>query len=166
MREWVRSFRHAQGVRRRSLSNATTGSDRVLPGQQPPEEEADRRLARLARPAVTHWQCTIVLAAAIVARIIVILGYPPVLWFNDSYTYVYDAVTHVPDAVRPNGYPFFIDLLLPLHSAYPLAVLHAAMGAAMGVLIYALLRPLGPPCWSAALPTLIIFLHSYSLPLL
>jgi hypothetical protein len=33
------------------------------------------------------------------------------------YNYVYDAVTHVPDVVRPNGYPFFIDLLLPLHSA-------------------------------------------------
>src|SRR5260370_14944239 len=165
MREWVRSFRHAQGVRRRSLWNATTGSDRVIPGQQPLEEEGDGRLARLARPAVTHWQFTIVLAAAIVARIIVILGYPPVLWFNDSYTYVYDAVTHVPDAVRPNGYPVFIDLLLPLHSAYPLAVLQAAMGAAMGVLIYALLRHRGLPWWGAALPTLPVLFDSYELHL-
>ncbi len=147
------------------MSNATTGSDRVIPGQQPPEEEGDRRLARLARPAVTHWQFTIVLAAALVARIIVILGYPPVLWFNDSYTYVYDAVTHVPDAVRPNGYPFFIDLLLPLHSAYPLAVLQAAMGAAMGVLIYALLRHRGLPWWGAALPTLPVLFDSYELHL-
>src|SRR5260370_21144109 len=165
MREWVRSFRHARGVRRPSLSNATTGGGRGIPGRRPPEEAGDRRLARLARPAVTHWQFTIVLAAAIVARIIVILGYPPVLWFNDSYTYVYDAVTHVPDAVRPNGYPFFIDLLLPLHSAYPLAVLQAAMGAAMGVLIYALLRHRVLPRWGAALPTLPVLFDSYELHL-
>src|SRR6476661_10376265 len=75
----------SQRVRRRSLSNATTGSDRVIPDQQPPQEERGPRLARLTRPAVTHWQFTIVLAAAVVIRIIVILGYPPILWFNDSY---------------------------------------------------------------------------------
>ena len=75
------------------MSNATTGSDRVIPDEQPPQEERGPRLARLTRPAVTHWQFTIVLAAAVVIRIIVILGYPPILWFNDSYTYVYDAVT-------------------------------------------------------------------------
>ena len=105
------------------MSNTTTGSDRVIPDKQPPQEERGPRLARLTRPAVTHWQFTVVIAVAVVVRIIVILGYPPILWFNDSYNYVDDAVTHVPDVVRPNGYPFFIDLLLPLHSAYPLAIL-------------------------------------------
>jgi hypothetical protein len=147
------------------LSNATTGSDRVIPGQQPPDDERGSRLARLARPAVTHWQFVIVAAAAIVVRIIVVLGYPPILWFNDSYTYIYDAVTRVPDKVRPNGYPFFIDLLLPLHSAYPLAVLQAAMGVGMGVIIYALLRHRGLPWWGAALPTLPVLFDSYELHL-
>ena len=146
------------------MSNTTTGSDRVVPGQQPPEER-DSRLARLTRPAVTHWQFTIVLAAAIVVRIIVILGYPPILWFNDSYNYLYDAVSHIPDRVRPNGYPFFIDLLLPLHSAYPLAVLQAAMGAGLGVIIYALLRHRGLPWWGAALPALPVLFDSYELHL-
>ncbi len=146
------------------MSNATTGSDRVVPGQQPPEER-DSRLARLTRPGVTHWQFTIVLAAAVVVRIIVILGYPPILWFNDSYNYLYDAVTHIPDRVRPNGYPFFIDLLLPLHSAYPLAVLQAAMGVGMGVVIYALLRHRGLPWWGATLPTLPVLFDSYELHL-
>jgi len=42
-------------------------------------------LTRLSRPVVTHWQFTVVVAAAIAVRIIVILGYPPILWFNDSY---------------------------------------------------------------------------------
>src|SRR5271165_7696752 len=157
-------FQQAQKVRRRSLSNATTGSDRVAPGQQPPEER-DALLARLIRPAVTHWQFSIVLLAAIVMRIIVILGYPPILWFTDSYNYVYDAVTHIPDEVRPNGYPFFLDLLLPLHSLYPLAVLQAAMGVAMGVAIYALLRHRGLPWWGASLSALPVLFDSYELHL-
>jgi len=147
------------------LSNATTGSDRVIPDEQPPQEERGPRLARLTRPAVTHWQFTIVLAAAVVIRIIVILGYPPILWFNDSYNYVDDAVSHVPDVVRPNGYPFFIDLLLPLHSAYPLAILQAAMGVGMGVLIYALLRRRGLPWWGATLAALPVLFDSYQLHL-
>jgi hypothetical protein len=146
------------------LSNATTGSDRVIPDKQPPQEERGPRLARLTRPAVrtgnSPW-----LAAAVVIRIIVILGYPPILWFNDSYNYIYDAVSHVPDVVRPNGYPFFIDLLLPLHSAYPLAILQAAMGVAMGVLIYALLRRRGLPWWGATLAALPVLFDSYQLHL-
>ena len=147
------------------MSNTTTGSDRVIPDEQPPQEERGPRLARLTRPAVTHWQFTIVLAAAVVIRIIVILGYPPILWFNDSYNYVYDAVTHVPDVVRPNGYPFLIDLLLPLHSAYPLAILQAAMGVVMGVLIYALLCRRGLPWWGATLAALPVLFDSYQLHL-
>jgi hypothetical protein len=146
------------------LSNATTGSDRVVPGQQPPEERVSR-LTRLTRPAVTHWQFSIVLLAAIVVRLIVILGYPPILWFSDSYNYLYDAVTHVPDEVRPNGYPLFLDLLLPLHSVYPLALLQAAMGVGMGVIIYALLRHRGLPWWGAALPALPVLFDSYELHL-
>jgi hypothetical protein len=147
------------------LSNTTTGSDRVIPDQQPPEEAPVSRLTRFSRPAVAHWQFAVVLAAAVVVRIIVVLGYPPILWFNDSYNYVYDAVTHIPDRVRPNGYPFLIDLLLPLHSAYPLAVLQAAMGVAMGVIIYALLRHRGLPWWGAILPTLPVLFDSYQLHL-
>ena len=146
------------------MSNTTTG-DRVIPDEQPPQETQGSRLTRLTQPAVTHWQFTIVLAAAVMIRIIVILGYPPILWFNDSYNYIYDAVTHIPDPVRPNGYPFFIDLLLPLHSAYPLTLLQAAMGVVMGVIIYALLRHRGLPWWGATLPALPVLFDSYELHL-
>ena len=146
------------------MSNATTGSDRVVPGQQLRKERVSR-LGRLTRPAVTHWQFSIVLLAAIVVRLIVILGYPPILWFTDSYNYIYDAVTHIPDEVRPNGYPFLLDLLLPLHSLYPLAMLQAAMGVALGVAIYALLRHRGLPWWGASLPALPVLFDSYELHL-
>jgi hypothetical protein len=147
------------------LTNTTTGSELVAPGQQPPAEERAPLLARLIRPVVTHWQFAIVAAAAVVVRIVVVLGYPPILWFNDSYDYLYDAVTHIPDEVRPNGYPFLLSLLLPLHSAYPLALLQAAMGVIIGVAIYALLRHRGLPWWGAALPALPVLFDSYELHL-
>jgi hypothetical protein len=122
-------------------------------------------LARLIRPVVTHWQFSLVIVAAIVARIVVVLGYPPIFWFSDSYNYFLDAVTHAPDEVRPNGYPFFLDLLLPLHSDYAIGLVQAAMGVALGVAIYALLRHRGLPWWGAVLPALPVLFDSYELHL-
>jgi hypothetical protein len=147
------------------LANATTGSERVVPGQQPPAAERRPLLARLVRPAVTHWQFGLVVVAAIAVRIVVILGYPPIIWFSDSYNYVYDAVTHLPDQVRPNGYPFLLDLLLPLHSDYLIGLLQAAMGITVGVAIYAPLRHRGLPWWGAALPALPVLFDAYELHL-
>ena len=109
------------------MTNTATGSEPVVAGQQPPTGERDPLVARLLRPAVTHWQFSLVVAAAVAVRIVVVLGYPPILWFSDSYNYLYDAVTHIPDQVRPNGYPFLLDLLLPLHSDTAIGLLQAAM---------------------------------------
>jgi hypothetical protein len=147
------------------LTNATTGSERVVPGEQPPAGQRSPFVTRLIRPAVTHWQFGLMVLAAIAVRTAVILGYPPILWFSDSYNYLQDAVTHVPDEVRPNGYPFLLDLLLPLHSDYPIALLQAAMGIAVGVAIYALLRHRGLPWWGAALAALPVLFDAYELHL-
>ena len=147
------------------MTNATTGSERVAPGQQQPAREHPGLLARLIQPVRTHWQFSLVLLAALVARIVVVLGYPPVFWFSDSYNYLYDAVTHIPDEVRPNGYPFFLNLLLPLHSDYAISLLQAAMGLGTGVAIYALLRHRGLPWWGASLPALPVLFDSYELHL-
>jgi hypothetical protein len=147
------------------VTNATTGSERVVPGQRQPARGQATLLTRLIQPVRTHWQFSVVLLAALVARIVVVLGYPPVFWFSDSYNYVYDAVTHIPDAVRPNGYPFLLDLLLPLHSDYAISLLQAAMGLGVGVAIYALLRHRGLPWWGASLPTLPVLFDSYELHL-
>ena len=147
------------------MTNATTGSERVIPGQRQPARGQATLLTRLIQPVRTHWQFSVVLLAAFVARIVVVLGYPPVFWFSDSYNYVYNAVTHIPDAVRPNGYPFLLDLLLPLHSDYAISLLQAAMGLGVGVAIYALLRHRGLPWWGASLPTLPVLFDSYELHL-
>jgi hypothetical protein len=147
------------------LSNTTTGSDRVVPGQQPPEARHTSPLTRLTGTMAAHWQFAVVVAVAVLMRIMVILGYPPILWFDDSYNYIYDAVTHTPDVVRANGYPFFLQLLLPLHSLYPIGIIQAAMGVAMGVVIYALLRHRGLPWWGAALAAVPVLFDSYQLHL-
>jgi hypothetical protein len=147
------------------LSNTTTGSDRVVPDQQPPEDRRASRLTRLTGSVAVHWQFAIVVAVAVLMRIIVILGYPPILWFDDSYNYIYDAFTGRPDAIRANGYPFFLQLLLPLHSTYPIGLIQAAMGVAMGIVIYALLRHRGLPWWGAALAAVPVLFDSYELHL-
>jgi hypothetical protein len=147
------------------LTNTATGGERVVPGQQPPAGERVPLLARLVRPAVTHWQFGLVVVAAVGMRIVVVLGYPPIFWFSDSYNYIQDAVSHVPDPVRPNGYPFVLELLHPLHSYYPIGLIQAAMGVAIGVAIYALLRHRGLPWWGAALPTLPVLFDAYELHL-
>src|SRR5215472_4379072 len=89
----------------RSLTTATTGSERVVPGKQQPSGLGSPLSARLARSAASHWPFGIVLVAAVVVRVVVILGYPPILWFSDSYSYVQDAIAHVPDEILQNGYP-------------------------------------------------------------
>ncbi|MBV9092263.1 MAG: hypothetical protein JO132_00050 [Streptosporangiaceae bacterium] len=147
------------------MTNATTGSERVAPGQQPSEGQRRPLLSRLARPALAHWQFGLVLLAAVGVRIIVALGYPPILWFNDSYNYVQDAITHIPDEIRPNGYPFLLSLLEPLHSWRPVGLLQAAMGVGMGVAVYAVLRHRGLRWWGAALPALPVLFDSYELHL-
>jgi hypothetical protein len=147
------------------LTNTTTGSERVVPGQQPSAAQRSPLLARLVRPVVTQWQFSLVVAAAILVRIVVVLGYPPIFWFSDSYNYIQDAVTHVPDPVRPNGYPFLLDLLLPLHSDAAIGLVQAAMGVAVGIAIYAVLRHRGLPWWGAALPTLPVLFDAYELHL-
>jgi hypothetical protein len=114
---------------------------------------------------VAHWQFGLVVVAALAVRVVVVLGYPPILWFSDSYNYLYDAVTHIPDQVRPNGYPFFLQVLLPLHSDTAIGLVQAAMGVAIGVAIYALLRRRGLPWWGAALPALPVLFDAYELHL-
>jgi hypothetical protein len=121
--------------------------------------------ARLKRTIRVHWQFSLILLAAVGMRVVVIVAYPPIMWFNDSFNYFSDAVTHVPDYVRSNGYPFFLSVLLPLHSMYPIAIAQAAMGAGMGVLIYALLRRRGLPWWGAALPAVPVLFDVFELEL-
>jgi hypothetical protein len=120
---------------------------------------------RFRRFATTHGPFGVIVLAAVALRAIVMLGYPPIMWFNDSYFYVYDAVSRAADTARPEGYPFLLYLLLPLHSFTLVAALQAAMGVVMGVAIYAVLRRRGLPWWGATLPALPVLFDAYEMML-
>ena len=160
-------------------SAMTTGGDVDVAGSR--EEAAEERRngrtrgligwvasipSRLRGTIRRHWQFSLVLLAAASLRLVIIVAYPPIMWFNDSYNYFYDAVTHIPDTIRPNGYPFFLSVfLMPFHSVYPVAVVQAAMGLGMGILIYALLRRRGLPWWGAALPAVPVLFDAFEMQL-
>jgi len=111
-------------------------------------------LGRLRRLISAHRPFAIVLAVATAVRVVVMLGYPPAMFFNDSYNYMTDAVTRSPDIVRASGYPLFLAVALPFHSLSLVTGLQAVMGLAMGAGIYAVLRRRGLPWWGATVPAL------------
>jgi hypothetical protein len=108
---------------------------------------------------------SIILLAAALLRLIVMLGYPPAMFFNDSYNYMTDAVTKTPDVVRSDGYPLFLYVLLPFHSLNVVTGLQALMGLAMGTGIYAVLRHRGLPWWGAAIPALPVLFDVFEVQL-
>jgi hypothetical protein len=146
-----------------------TAPDQIAPEENAPGDQAPAgllaRLAGLAPLARAHRPFLIVLAAAAVLRVVVMAGYPPAMFFNDSYNYMTDAVTGVPDVVRANGYPFFLRLLLPFHSLILVTALQAVMGLAMGAGIYAVLRRRGLPWWGATIPALPVLFDVFEVQL-
>jgi len=133
------------------------------PGNVP--GRARGRLRGLAALAAAHRPFCLVLAAAVLLRIVVMLGYPPAMFFNDSYNYLTDAVTKTPDMVRSSGYPLFLYFLLPFHSLNLVTALQALMGLAMGTGIYAVLRRRGLPWWGATIPALPVLFDVFELQL-
>lgn len=121
--------------------------------------------ARIRCLVGAHRAFTIVLAFAALLRIVVMLGYPPAMFFNDSYNYMTDAMTGVPDTVRSSGYPLFLRALEPLHSLNAVTGLQALLGLAMGTAIYALLRRRGLPAWGATLCALPVLFDVFELQL-
>jgi hypothetical protein len=153
----------AQGER------ADTAADAAAPGRPMASARAAQRLMDLLTSAksllIAHLPFCIVVAAATAMRVIVMLGYRPILWFNDSYNYVDDAVRKVADPARQGGYPLFLYVLMPFHSVALIAALQALMGLVMGVAIYAVLRHRGLPWWGATLPALPVLFDVYEMQL-
>lgn len=117
-----------------------------------------RRAQRLIR---RHWLFAAVLAGGAALRAVVMLGYPPAMWFNDSYSYVYEAIHRVTAANHPAGYPAFLVLLEPAHSFTLVAAVQHLLGLAIGVAIYAVLRRRRLPGWGAALAALPVLYDAY-----
>ena len=128
-----------------------------------PASQRASAAARLRRLIRAHRPFAVVLAVAAALRVVVMLGYPPAMFFNDSYNYMTDAVTRSPDIVRADGYPLFLYVLLPFHSLVLITGLQAVMGLAMGAGIYAVLRRRGLPWWGATIPALPVLFDVFEL---
>lgn len=137
------------------------GSISVLP-EQPHAEHMPGRMTGFAR---RHALFGIALLAGAVIRVFAMLGFRGLEWTPDSVRYVRDAVHLVPGAVRPSGYSFTLWLLSPLHSVMVVVAVQYAMGLAIGLVGYALLRRFGLPGWAATLAMLPVLLSAYALQL-
>jgi len=153
-------------------SEGALGEQPASAAAPPPADRAEdgqpvhsRLLARLGRAVAAHRAFSVVLAAATLLRIVVMLGYPPAMFFNDSYNYLTDAIIHVPDPIRSSGYPLFLFFLEEFHNLSVVTGLQALMGLAVGVGLYAVLRRRGLPAWGAIVCSLPVLFDAYELQL-
>nr|BFE83894.1 hypothetical protein GCM10020093_064950 [Planobispora longispora] len=125
----------------------------VLTDVRPAAPPRPRRIVPAALADHRVFAVLLVLAAAL--RVVTMLGYRPAqLYWYDSFTYLDTAVRLKPSAAfHPIGYPLLLRVLWPFHSVELIAAVQHAMGLAIGVMIYALLRRRSLPGWGAALAT-------------
>ncbi|MGI8328770.1 hypothetical protein ACRYCC_02325 [Actinomadura scrupuli] len=132
---------------------------------------AGRHTGRFAR---AHGAFAVVLVVAIALRVIVLLGYPSVVWFGDSGTYLGAALHLVPSLIRPSGYSVLLWLLRPFHSLFLVAAVQHLLGVLTGVMVYALVRRAArarwpdarwPPGVLGALVTVPVLLDAYQIQL-
>ncbi|MEW9527110.1 phospholipid carrier-dependent glycosyltransferase [Microbispora sp. NPDC049125] len=98
-------------------------------------------------------------------RIVAMLGYRPVLWFPDSYTYVVTAMRPRPDLVRPAGYSLFLRALEPFHSFAAVALVQHLLGLLVGVMVYLAVLRRGGRAWAGALASAPVLLDAYQIEL-
>jgi hypothetical protein len=123
------------------------------------------RLVPIAGWLTAHRVFLVALALGAGLRVVVMLGYPPVMWFNDSYDYVAVALYPHPDRLRPSGYALVLRSLLPFHSFALVAAVQHIIGLATATLCYALPRRFGLPGWAATLVAVPVLFDAYQLQL-
>jgi hypothetical protein len=99
-------------------------------------------------------------------RVITMLGYSPAIWFGgDSASYLSTGLRLLPSTSRVSGYGLMLALLRPFHSFAVVTAVQHAMGLAVAVLIYRLLRRYRLPAWGATLAALPVLLSAYQIQL-
>jgi hypothetical protein len=149
-----------------TIGSRDPGSPYVVPDRRPtaPIPERRSRLAAVRRIPREHALFCTVLVVATIVRAVVMLGYPPALWYPDSLPYVSVAVHLAPFAVRPIGYSFLLWVLRPFHSIAVVSLTQHAMGLASGVAVYTLLRRrFRLRAWAATLASIPALLSVYAI---
>jgi hypothetical protein len=151
------------------------GPARLLPWDSGAIIAPVRRIAATLAPRALwrdHRLFTILVALALVPRVLAALAFRPALLTADSFLYMTEAARGTLGTIRPSGYSLLLDVLRPLpHPLLAVTTVQHLMGIAIAVTVYGMLRYWGLPAWGASLaavPTLFdsreIALESYILP--
>jgi hypothetical protein len=123
-------------------------------GPMPPPR-ATRAVAVLRR----HWLFSALLAAGMVLRVLVQVGYQPALIYIDTLKYLYGASP----GSEPLGYTAILRVVLTVGDLGTVAGIQHLLGPAMAVTLYAVTLRRGAPRWLAALATAPVLLDVYQL---
>ncbi|RSN57821.1 hypothetical protein [Actinomadura sp. WAC 06369] len=109
---------------------------------------------------------SVVLLAGVLLRVTTMLGFPPALWFNDSYDFLRIANDPFPHQLRPSGYGLFLWSLKPFHSLALVTFLQHAAVVGIAVLGYRMLvRDFGVRRHWAALAVAPVLLDAFQIEL-
>ena len=119
----------------------------------------------MLRLLLRHRLFAAILALGLALRIMTMIGYSPVVWFEDAFDYVGVAERMQPYPVRPSGYSILLWVMRPLHSFAAVVALQHLLGMATGTMVYALVlrRMRNPRNWPAALAAAPVLLDSYQI---
>lgn len=109
------------------------------------------------------------MALGLTIRVLTMVAYPPALFFNDSWGYLFTAFTGHPVSLsylRPNGYPVLLRLLtLPGRNLEQLIALQHLSGILGATLVYAALLRARAPRLLALAAAAVILLDGYRVTL-
>lgn len=110
-----------------------------------------------------HLPFVVLLAGGAILRLVTFLAYQPGLEYaQDSFGYLYDAHSGVPNVIRPTGYAFFLRLVEDVTGRFwMVTAIQHALGLLIGVMLYLLLTRLGAGRWLSALGPAPVLLDSY-----
>jgi hypothetical protein len=111
----------------------------------------------------------VLLVAGATIRALAMVAYPPALFFNDSWGYIFTAFTGHPVSLsylHPNGYPVLMRLLtVPGRDLVQLVALQHVGGLVVGSLVYAALVHARVPRLVAAIAAALVLLDGYAITL-
>ena len=139
---------------------------RVDAAQTPasPAPAGSARMQLWKSRASNHWPFLVLLAAATTIRVVVTIGFKPILWvIGDSISYLGYTVGMPAVPFRPAGYSYMLYFLKPFHSLMLVAVSQHLMGLATGAMIYLLCLRLGLGRWPASLAAVPVLFDAWQI---
>jgi hypothetical protein len=117
---------------------------------------------RIAGPVERHRLFSALLAVAAALRVLASVSYrPALLFYGDSLSYLANASHLAPETIRPAGYPAFLRAVLVVRDLAIVPAVQHVLGLVTGVLVYALVRRLGPGPVAGSIAAAPVLLDAY-----